>query len=223
MPQNISFRVACEAEKAIQNRLAGTEIGSIEFAIQANASLNRSRLRLNLDEALTNARVEADIRATAAAGGTLTLRLVPAAKALTACVTDTTFNLPDAQASVASSTLPLTATFENKTSQQGLDFQLSINNMRLDAELQISSVLSAVFSRPENFVTCSLPAKTLALAGAVADTLPRSYKREFNFSENLKSISVGRLTVDIPGRVNPMILAPRASTLSLGVVEASTP
>jgi len=149
---------ACQATKTILDLAAGAHLGSIEFKdVVAQASMDPSPLKIDIDDTLSNATINANLSVRGEIEGKADIHLETLVSVFTACFTIKPVDIPRTPIVITASS----PTFQNKLdpvpSDDGISIQVTLQKTSLHLNFKVSPLLTIIANNPDLIVTCALP------------------------------------------------------------------
>jgi hypothetical protein len=209
------------AAKAILDEVAGAHLGEIDFSnVVAEGDIAPTQLHIQIDSSL-NPAVSGDVSASGSIAGDADVHLTPLSSVFTACFPLKTIQVPTTSVQVTAVSPTFSSKFTSVDADDGLEFQLSLQQTTLHLGFTIDPLLHIILNNPSLFVTCPLPTGVGVALG--------SMDQVFNFDKSvgidqkdLPPQTIGVLSVQMPGQEVKTKLSSQTNSLAVGVVEVVT-
>lgn len=215
-------KAACELTKSVLDLAAGAHLGSIEFRdVTVQAVLDQTPLKVTISDDLSTASVTTttgDLKVKGTIGGKADIHLETLVSVFTACFILKPVVLPPTEVEVTAKVPTFSSSIDSSSSDDGTDVRLSLQKTSLHLEFKNSIFLRALGNNPDLFITCSIPAGALTVAGIIDQVFGIDKSIDIN-PQSFPPKKIGQLSIEMPGRQVKTKLSPRANSLSLGVVE----
>lgn len=212
------FVASCLVTKAALDAAAGLYLGHVDpYDMELAATMNASTLRLDVAKDLSSAHLTTDLNVHGIVQGHANVELTPLAGVFTACWPHQSMTIPATGVQVSNSSFSGGSSIQLLTDPGGITIQANVQTMSFDIHFDGNPVISVLMANPQVYITCPLPAGLLTSFGVYSYIVPLVETESFNPGQI--AVSVGKISLNMPGIATPTTLKIVQNALAVGVMQ----
>jgi len=198
------FVATCLVAKTALDAAAGLYLGHVSpYDLELAATMNASALRLSVSKDLNNTQLSTNLQLHGIVQGHANVDLTPP--------TGVQVSNPGFTAGSA---------LQLGNGPDGITIQATVQDMNFDIQFDGNPVISVLMANPQVYITCALPAGILTSFGVYTYVVPLVESEKFTPGQ--VAVSLGKISLNIPGITTPATFVIVQNGLALGLVQDST-
>jgi hypothetical protein len=215
------FVATCLVAKTALDAAAGLYLGHVSpYDLELAATMNASALRLSVSKDLNNTQLSTNLQLHGIVQGHANVDLTPLAGVFTACWPHQSMTIPPTGVQVSNPGFTAGSALQLGNGPDGITIQATVQDMNFDIQFDGNPVISVLMANPQVYITCALPAGILTSFGVYTYVVPLVESEKFTPGQ--VAVSLGKISLNIPGITTPATFVIVQNGLALGLVQDST-
>jgi hypothetical protein len=209
---------SCLVVKTALDAAAGLYLGHVTpYDLELAATMNASALQLSVAKDLSSTQLTTNLQLHGIVQGHANVDLTTLAGVFTACWPHQSMTIPPTGVQVSNSGFTAGSALQLGNTSDGITIQAVVQNMNFDIQFDGNPVISVLMANPQVYITCALPAGLLTSFGVYTYIVPLVESVSFNPGQ--VSVSLGKISLDIPGITTSTTFVPVQNALAVGLVQ----